>query len=152
MTSFRLTLGTAYSRAGDRETARKVFEDLTNTPLAPDAYRSLGALYIDDTHYDEAVLSLERAVQLRPSFPDAYEDLGVAYLQKHMWDAAIRQFRTTLQQQAGHGPAVLNLAMAQEKKGDIPGAKQTLQDYLQRYGSTNSTYVPQARQRLASLK
>ena len=91
-------------------------------------------------------------MQLRQTFPDAYQDLGVVYLRKKMPDAAIRQFRTTLEQQADNGPASINLAVAQNMKGDIPGAKQTLHDYIQRYGTTNSPFVAQARERLAALK
>jgi hypothetical protein len=41
--------------------------------------------------------------------------------------------------------------MAQQMKGDAPAARQTLQEYLQRYGAINSPYVVQARQRLAAL-
>ena len=46
---------------------------------------------------------------------------------------------------------ILNLAMALQMKGDVAGEKQTLQDYLQRYGNSGSPYVNQIRQRLASL-
>jgi tetratricopeptide (TPR) repeat protein len=150
--NFKLTLGLAYLRAQDREAALKVFDDLTDTSVAPDAYRDLGMVYSDEGHLDEAIFSLEQAIQLRPTFPEAYHELGVAYLQKKMPDAAIRQFRETLQQQQDHGPATLNLAMAQQMKGDIAGARETLQSYLQRYGNTDSPFVVQARQRLASLK
>ncbi|HEY2382743.1 MAG TPA: tetratricopeptide repeat protein [Terriglobia bacterium] len=151
MTSFKLTLGAAYDRAGERGSAQKVFEELTSTPLAPDAYRSLGTLYNEEGQFDEAVLSLERAVQLRPSFPDAYHELGVTYLRKQMLDAAIREFRTTLEQQPDHIAATLNLAMVEQMKGDIPAARQPLQEYLRRYGATNSPYVAQVRKRLALL-
>src|SRR5215471_4448403 len=151
--SFKLTLGVAYLRAGDREAALKVFTELTDTSLAPDAYRHMGTLYSsDEGHLDEAIFSLEQAVQLRPTFPEAYYDLGVLFLRKRMPDAAIRQFRETLQQQQDHGPATLNLATAQQIKGDIAGAKETLQSYLQRYGHADSPFVIQARRRLASLK
>jgi tetratricopeptide (TPR) repeat protein len=150
--SFKQTLGLAYMRTGDREAALKVFDELTDTSLAPEAYRDLGTLYSDGGHLDEAILSLERAIQLKPTFPDAYDDLGVVYLRKQMPDAAIRQFRETLQEQQDHGPATLNLAIAQQMKGDVAGAKETLQSYLERYGNIDSPFVVQARQRLASLK
>jgi hypothetical protein len=72
-------------------------------------------------------------------------------MQKQMPDAAIEQFRMTLKQQPDHVIATLNLAAALEMKGDVPGAKQTLQDYLQRYGDSGSSYANTIRQRLASL-
>jgi tetratricopeptide (TPR) repeat protein len=150
--NFKLTLGVAYMRSGDHETALKVFDELTDTPFAADAYRAMSTLYSDEGHLDEAILTLQRAIQLRPTFPEAYHDLGVVYLRKQMPDAAIKQFRETLQQQQDHGPATLNLAIAQQMKGDVAGAKETLQSYVQRYGSSDSPFVAQARQRLASLK
>jgi Tfp pilus assembly protein PilF len=129
--------------------AEKVFVELTNSPIAAEAYRNLGVLYNREGKTNEAVQSFQQATQLKPVFPDAYHDLGVIYVQKHMPDAAIEQFRMTLKQQPDHGPAALNLATALQMKGDVPGAKQTLQDYLQRYGT--SVYAGQIRQRLASL-
>ena len=124
---------------------------MTNTPVAAEAYRNLGVLYAEEGKADQAVQSFQEATRLKPVFPDAYHDLGVVYIQKHMPDAAIEQFRMTLQQQPDHGPATLNIAMALQMKGDVPGAKQTLQDYLQRYGSSGSPYLNQIRQRLAAL-
>jgi tetratricopeptide (TPR) repeat protein len=147
--SFRLTLGVAYSNADELGMAEKVFVDLTNTAVAPEAYRNLGVLYSRAGKTNEAVQSFQQATQLRPVFPDAYHDLGVIYVQKHMLDAAIDQFRMTLRQQPDHGPATLNLSAALQMKGDLPGAKQILQDFLQRYG--NSAFASQIQQRLASL-
>jgi TolA-binding protein len=68
-----------------------------------------------------------------------------------MLDAAIEQFRMVLRQQPDHGPAALNLAMAQQLKGDVPGARQTLQEFVEKYGNSSSPFVQQARQRLAGL-
>jgi len=39
--------------------------------------------------------------------------------------------------------------MAQQMKGDVPGAKETLQAYIEHYG--NSPYAAQAQKRLAAL-
>jgi tetratricopeptide (TPR) repeat protein len=149
--SFKVTLGMAYSRAGDRAAAEKQFSELTNSPVAADAFHYLGVLYSEEGRLDQAVQYLDQATRLRTVFPDAYHDLGVTYLRKQMPDAAIQQFQMVLRQQPDHGPATLNLAMAQQMKGDTAGARQTLQEYVQRYGTINSPFVAQARQRLASL-
>src|SRR5204863_7194052 len=45
--SFRLTLGVAYNRAGDGAEAEKTFNELTQSSVAGEAYRNLGALYND---------------------------------------------------------------------------------------------------------
>jgi tetratricopeptide (TPR) repeat protein len=147
--SFRLTLGVAYSNANELDMAEKIFVELTNTPVAAEAYRNLGVMYSRTGKPDEAVQSFQQAIQLKPLFPDAYHDLGVLYVQKNMPDAAIEQFRITLKQQPDNGRAALNLAVAFQLKGDLPSARQTLQNFLQNYG--NSGYASQVRQRLASL-
>lgn len=149
--SFRLTLGMAYARAGDRESAEKEFNALTSSPVAADAFRQLGSLYSDEGRLEQAVQYLDQATRLKSVFPDAYHDLGIAYLRKQMLDAAIDQFRIVLRQQPDHGPAALNLAMAQQLKGDLPAARRTLQEFVEKYGNSSSPFVQQARQRLAGL-
>jgi tetratricopeptide (TPR) repeat protein len=154
--SFRLTLGMAYVgmayvRAGDRESGEKEFNALLSGSVAADAFRQLGSLCSDEGRLDEAVQYLDQATKLKTVFPDAYHDLGVAYVRKRMFDAAIEQFRIVLRQQPDHGPAALNLAMAQQLKGDVPGARQTLQEFVEKYANSTSQYVQQARQRLAGL-
>jgi hypothetical protein len=37
-------------------------------------------------------------------------------------------------------------------KGDIAGARQTLQSYMRQYGDSNMPYMEQVRQRLNSLQ
>ena len=69
-----------------------------------------------------------------------------------MFDEAIEQLRTALQQQPDHGPALLNLAAAYQRKGDIQAARQELEAYVQKYSNSNSPYVAQARQRLVALQ
>ncbi len=147
--SFKLSLGVAYSRAGDRSTAEKTFNELTASQFAAEAYRNLGVLYNDAGQLDQAMQYYQQAAKTKPVYPEVHHDLGVGYLRKQMPAEAIDQFRTTLQQQPDFGPAVLNLALAYQMKGDMPAAKQTLQTYVQQYGNTNSQYVAQARQRLA---
>jgi protein O-mannosyl-transferase len=152
LVSFQLTLGTAYIRAGDPNSAEKVFNDLTNTPVAAEAYRNLGLLYNNSGQLDQAMQYFKRSAELKPVFPELHHDMGLLYLRKQMPDEAIEQFRTVIKQQPDHGPAALNLAVAHQLKGDIPGARQTLQSFLQQYGNFNSPYVAEARQRLAALQ
>ena len=149
--SFRLTLGTAYARAGDPISAEKVFKELTNSPVAPEAYRNLGLLYNNAGQPDQALEHFQQAARLREIFPDVHHDMGLVYLRKQMLDQAIEQFRLVLEQQPDHGPAILNLAAVYQMKGDSQTAREALQGFIQRYGNSNSPYVAQARQRLLAL-
>ena len=152
MDAFKLTLGVAYLRAGDLPSAEKQFNDLTNSSVGAEAYRNLGLLYQNAGKFDEALQYFNQAARVKPVFPDVYHDMGIVYLRKQMPDEAIERFRTVLQQQPDHGPAVLNLAAAYQMKGDIPSARQALQEYLQQYGNSGLPYIPQVRQRLQALQ
>src|SRR6266571_582585 len=149
--SLKLALGVAYSRAGDRPSAEKQLKELTQGPAAAEAYRRLGDLYRDAGQLDEAAQYYQQAASRKTIFPEVHEDLGIIYLRKQMPNEAIEEFRTTLSQQPDHGPAVLNLAVAYQMKGDASAAKQALDGYVRQYGSSGSPYVTQARERLAAL-
>ena len=152
MDAFKLTLGVAYMRVGDLVSAEKQFNELTNSPVAAEAYRDLGLLYNNAGQPDQAMQYFNQAVHVKPAFAEVYHDIGVVYLRKQMPDQAIQQFRTVLQQQPDHGPAVLDLAAAYQMKGDIPAARQVLQTYVQKYGNTALPYVAPAMERLSALK
>jgi Flp pilus assembly protein TadD len=91
-------------------------------------------------------------LRLQNVYPDAHHDLGIVYLQNKMMNEAMEEFRTTLAQQPGNAPATLNLALAYQMKGDPQTARQTLDSWLQQYGSSNSPYLGQVRARLAQLR
>src|SRR5438034_784299 len=150
--AFKLTLGSAYARAGDPISAEKVFNDLVNGPLAAEAYRNLGLLYSNAGQPDQALQQFQQAARLRNIFPEVHHDMGLVYLRKQMFDQAIEQFRVVLEQQPDHGPAILNIAAAYQMKGDSQTAREALQGFIERYGNSNSPYVAQARQRLLALR
>ena len=120
--------------------------------MAAGAYRNLGILYRDEGDPDRALQYFQQAARARNPFPEAHHDLGIVYLRKQMNDQSIEEFRTTLAQQADYGPAVLNLALAYQNKGDTQAARDTLNSYLQRFGNSGSPFIQQARERLGLLK
>jgi Flp pilus assembly protein TadD len=148
---FRINLGLAYQRAGDRESAEKEFMGLMGTEHAPDALRHLAGLEIESRSFDKAAEYLQQAVAARAVFPDAHHDLGAVYLRREQPAEAIPHLRTTLQQQPDHGPATLNLALAYQMQGDLAGARDTLQRYIAVYRPSGSPYVAEAEQRLQGL-
>jgi protein O-mannosyl-transferase len=147
----RLRLGMAYVRAGDRVSAEKELLMLLDTPQAPDAYRSLGALNSEAGNNYKAIEYLRQAIRLRPVYPDAHQDLGVLYIREKMLDLAIQEFRSTLEQKPDYGPAVLDLSLAYQLKGDSALARRSLESYLQKYATSGSPFVSAARERLATL-
>ena len=150
--SFKLTLGSAYARASDPVAAEKVFNELTNSPFAAEAYRNLGLLYNNADRPDQALEHFQQAARLKQVFPDLHHDMGIVYLRKQMFDRAIEEFRMVLEQQPDHGPATLNIAAAYQMKGETQTAREALQSFIQRYGNSNSPYIAQARQRLLALQ
>jgi tetratricopeptide (TPR) repeat protein len=152
MDAFKLTLGTAYVRAGDLASAERQFNELTNSPVAAEAYRNLGLVYQNAGQPDQALQYFNQAARAKPVFPEVYQDMGVMYLRKQMPDQAIQQFQTVLQQRPDYAPAILNLASAYQMKGDVPAARQALQSYIQQYGNSALPYVAQVRERLLALQ
>jgi tetratricopeptide (TPR) repeat protein len=150
--SFRLALGAAYSRMGDRASAAKEFLAVNNGPLAAEGVRNLGILYRDAGEADKAMEFFNQAAGMRTVFPEVHHDIGILYLQKQMTAEAIEQFRITLQQQPDYGPAFLNLAAAYQVRGEPQMARQILEAYVQQYGNTYSPYIARARQALERLK
>src|SRR5436309_14818926 len=87
--AFKLTLGSAYARAGDPISAEKVFNELANGPLAAEAYRNLGLLYSNAGQPDQALQQFQQAARMRNIFPDVHIAMGVVYLWQQMFDLVI---------------------------------------------------------------
>ena len=147
----RMGLAVAYWRDGDLDASEHELLQLTNGPLAADAYRNLGVLENQRRRFDRAIEYLRPAVTHRNPFPEAHNDLGIAYLNKQMYDAAIEQFKTVVAQQPTNGAAPLNLALAYERKGDVAAARQILEKYVAQYGTISSPFIAQARELLNKL-
>lgn len=147
----RMGLAVAYWRDGDFDGSERELLQLTNGPLAADAYRNLGVLENQRRGFDRAIQYLRRAISYRNPFPEAHNDLAIAYLNKQTYDAAIEQFQTVVVQQPANGAAPLNLALAYERKGEAAAARDILQKYVAQYGTTNSPFITQARERLSKL-
>jgi len=150
--SFRLSLGSAYFRSGDKASAEEVFRGLSDGPLAAEAQRSLGSLYSAANEFQKAADHLKIAVMIRPNYTDARHDLGVVYLRQQLIDQAIDEFRATLRIQPDYGPAVLNLSLAHQTKNDTQSARQVLESYLGQFGKVRSAYSEQIQERLNLLR
>jgi len=149
--SFRLSLAVAQMRIGDNAAAEKELQSLTSSTVSADAYRQLGILYMD-RDADRASQFLQQSVQMRPAFLDARHDLAILYIKKREFEKAAEELRIVLNQKGDYGPGVLNLALAYEMAGKVNDARQTLRQYLEKYGQSGGPFVLQAQQRLANLR
>ncbi|MDT4956144.1 MAG: hypothetical protein QOJ02_4282 [Acidobacteriota bacterium] len=59
-----------------------------------EAYCLLGEAYMELGQVEEAIETLDRAIQLRPKDTNPHLKLGLAYIALHDWNAALGQFHT----------------------------------------------------------
>ena len=68
-------------KRGEREAAKTAFAEAIRTDTTQaGAYAGLGALYVEERHYEEAENLLLRAVALRPFWARPHYDLGQVYM------------------------------------------------------------------------
>ncbi|MBI4474800.1 MAG: tetratricopeptide repeat protein [Acidobacteria bacterium] len=148
---FRVSLAVALINADDYSAAEQELQGLTSGPFAAEAYRNLGILHNRRGEAEEAIKFFEQAIRTRPVFPEARHDLAVIYLRRQQPQKALEELRMVLSQKDDFAPAVLNIALAYQLTGDVAQARKALSNYLDKYGRSNSPFVPQVQQRLASL-
>lgn len=86
-------LGVALEKLGDKAGAEKRYKDaLVARPDLDSAAVNLGALYIDGTRFDEALLVTRQALQKQPKNPALHTNLAVALASKNDAAAATRAF------------------------------------------------------------
>jgi len=102
-----------HHRNGELEQAEKAYREiLRQDPGNVSALRLLGLLAMDAEHYRDAVVLLERAVQLAPDFRAAWIDLGRAQTEIYELDAAVASYRRAIALEPGRVSAHIGLANA----------------------------------------
>ena len=71
-----------------------------------------GLAYLRKSQYDEAIIELNKAIEIYPRYALAYNDRGVAYLRKKQYDRAISDFTMTLDINPKHHHAHYNRGIA----------------------------------------
>lgn len=66
-------------------------------PNSAMAYNNQGARYAKSGHYDMAIRSFNKALELQPEFAGAYFNKGLAYTHKRMLAKALEQFDLALE-------------------------------------------------------
>jgi len=87
-------------------------------PRCARAQNNLGAEYLREEKYKEAMTYLEAALDIKPAYAEAYNNLGLAYKEQGLYDRAIRSFARARKFKKRNFEALNNMANAYERKGD----------------------------------
>lgn len=97
--------------------------------------------------YEEAIVALERVIELSPRLPEAYVNLGYALLGLERYDTARDFFLAATELQPFQGNAYWGLAVALEELDDLEGALGAMRIYIH-LAPPDDTFVRQARSAL----
>ena len=82
----------------------------------PEAYDSLGIVYVKKGRLDEAISVFKKALNIKPNYADAHYNLGVAYHEKGVLDEAISEYKKALTINPNDAMAHVNLGTAYKDK------------------------------------
>lgn len=94
--------------------------------------------------YEEAIVALERVIELSPRLPEAYVNLGYALLGLERYDTARDFFLAATELQPFQGNAYWGLAVALEALEDLEGALGAMRTYIH-LSPPDDPFVRQAR-------
>lgn len=117
-------LAQTYNRAGQREQARRMFQDaLSKDPNNPRTMNNLAYLMADlGTDLDQALTLANRAKQRLPNLVEVSDTIGWIYLKKNLSDSASDVFRDLNSKVPDNATFRLHYCMALAQKGDKAGA------------------------------
>ena len=100
-------------------------------PTSASPRATLGNLYFDAEHYQEAAQWYQAALKLDPRNADVSTDLGVSYYYLNQPDRALAQFDRSLQIDARHTKTLLNVGIVRAfGKQDLAGAAKAWEQVL----------------------
>ena len=112
------------SNAGDFAGAKKILAKILKTaPRNPQALYVLGATYLFENNYQEAIKYLKRAIQSDPRQIDAISSLGLAYYWIKEFDLAEQCFRQALQMDPNNVGALFKMGTFHKNLGRYEEAK-----------------------------
>lgn len=114
----RLLRGEALRRTGKRDAADRIYEGLTDTCLAADAWRGIARNQAARGDMRGALVSMRKARESRPIDAAIRNDLGYLYLLEGQARRAEEEFLTALELAGQYPRAARNLVMALYAQGD----------------------------------
>ena len=86
------------------------------------AYRTLAVIYKKTGRHSEAVVVLDKLLDLRPDDPEVHKDLGNVLKGQGDFDAAIHAYEAAIRLNHSFAQAHNNLGLAHHEKGDLDAA------------------------------
>ncbi len=96
---------------------------------AQEYYRE-GIFYTKQNKFEEAIMALEKAVELEPGYGNAYNALGVIYYQQKQYGKAAEQYLLAIESDPNDVKARTNLALTYQKQQAYQKAVEQLQQAL----------------------
>jgi tetratricopeptide (TPR) repeat protein len=116
-------LGRIFAEDG-KPLAEQYFENAVQTaPENADVLYNKASYLHDNDKLDDAIILLEKIIEVDPQYAEAFDRLGVIYLEKNSVDQAIINFNIAVKVDPEFGVAYYHRAFAHETKGDIEAAK-----------------------------
>jgi predicted Zn finger-like uncharacterized protein len=100
-----------------------------------DYYIGKAVKYRSDGDCDRALDYFEKALQIRPSSVEALSGSAYCHMGMYQYGPAMAEFKRALKSNKNYGPALIGLAQAMEKKGNIKGAVEYYKKYLDSHSS-----------------
>ena len=97
---------------------------LAMKPNDPDALNTLGAAYLNTKKYPQAIEQFKKAIAVAPGYINAYSNLGRACFLSGQYQAAIDVLTKELSIAPQNGRDIPYIALAYQKLGNMPLAKQ----------------------------
>lgn len=103
---------------------------IAKNPNSPTAQSNLSGALLKRGAIDEAIIHLQRSLELEPNFQFGHYHLGLALLQKGNLDAAIEELRKVLAINSNDFKTYYTLGNALSKKGELDEAAASYQNAL----------------------
>jgi tetratricopeptide (TPR) repeat protein len=98
--------------------ALTLFEKSQNDFKIAVTFFRLGNNYGDQSEYEKAIASFEKAVKIKPDLYEAFNNMGLAYSEKKEYDKAIECYQKAIEIKPNFDEAFYNIGLAYHDKKD----------------------------------